>query len=357
MLQFFASAIFPLMFISMFFGMQYYILRRMATIFKFNHHKTHYVYLAATTFILPILVIISGILWTVILQIAYLIAVLYLGTTWLLFNLLVILQLAELAFRIPQKFLKALTVSGVIILTAYALVHSLQITIKTVEIASPEIKHETKIAHLTDLHLGLVHGKGFLAKVVEKTNALNPDIVVITGDLIDSEIITIETLRGLNDLKAPTYFVIGNHEIYANLENILAMLKETKVKVLLDEKVLIDDIELIGLKNADYHEEVLAENILKGISAAEGVFTVLLSHQPMPLIYDENINLQLAGHTHGGQIFPFNFFVRLFYSPTKGLHQEGNQYLYVSQGTGTWGPPMRFGSQNEIALITLKPAQ
>ncbi|MHC4721502.1 MAG: metallophosphoesterase, partial [Planctomycetota bacterium] len=199
--------------------------------------------------------------------------------------------------------------------------------------------------------------------------------VVITGDLVDSHHrLDSAALARLNDLAAPVFFVLGNHERYAGMANVLALLKGTKVRTLRNESVTLDGLQIIGIDD----ENDVADR-LKHIEIDPAKFAVLLYHRPEGLeaaskagidlmlsghthrpegleaASKAGIDLMLSGHTHNGQIFPFNFYLRQLFPYVKGLYRHENLHLYVSTGTGTWGPRMRLGSKSEIILLKLHP--
>ncbi len=221
-----------------------------------------------------------------------------------------------------------------------------------------------RIAQLTDLHIGPTLGKGWLQDVVARTNAQNPDLIVITGDLVDG---SVETLRNdtapLADLKAQhgVFFVTGNHEYYSGADAWIAELGRLGIRVLRNEHVPIggeDGFDLAGVDDwnskrfGNGHGPDL-ERALAGRDSSREL--VLLAHQPKQ-IHDaaaKGVGLQISGHTHGGQIFPWNLFVRLDQPYVSGLDRHLDTMIYVSRGTGFWGPPMRVGAPSEIALLEL----
>ena len=179
-------------------------------------------------------------------------------------------------------------------------------------------------------------------------------VVVMTGDIFDSsripeeEVITI-----LNRLAAPVFFVMGNHERYGRGEKVTKLLAKTKVKILRNEKISFKGIEIIGIDDTG-SDEAVAEKLSK-IEISESGYSVLLHHRPTGIeaAVKAGIDLMVCGHTHNGQIFPFNYIVGLFHGHMKGLYRYGDFHLYVSPGTGTWGPRMRLGSKSEIVLFEL----
>lgn len=217
-----------------------------------------------------------------------------------------------------------------------------------------------KIVQLSDVHLGLANKADFMEKVAKQVNAQNPEMVVITGDLFDgmdenlemfvSSIDAIETTRGI-------YFVTGNHETYVGLEKVFEALSKTKVKVLRDEVVDVSGLKLIGL---DFPQRDQKRNIVEILEKLKDEYfgnpNVLLYHSPDQInqIKNMGINLELCGHTHKGQIFPFGFLTKIiFHGFDYGLFTQGDYNLYTNPGTGTWGPAMRTEGRSEIVVLTL----
>jgi predicted MPP superfamily phosphohydrolase len=219
-----------------------------------------------------------------------------------------------------------------------------------------------KIIQISDVHLGHIYRKDFLEKVVETINQENSELVVITGDLFDGMDGSLEELATpLGKIKAPRgiLFVNGNHETYLGVEktkNILNALGN--VKILDDSMMTIEGLQFIGV---GYPEREGKKNIQEVIASQKEFdnqkSSVLLFHSPSDIQAAKvsGISLQLSGHTHRGQIFPFNLVTHLMYKGyDTGFFQEGDFSLYVTTGTGTWGPAMRTGNQPEIVVINLK---
>ncbi len=225
-----------------------------------------------------------------------------------------------------------------------------------------------RIVQLTDLHLGLTLGREFAGKVVGMTRDLGADMVVITGDLVDG---STELLRDevapLAGLSAPhgVFFVTGNHEYYSGAEEWLPELTRLGMRVLRNERVRIERgggaFELAGIDDhnargmAPGHGPDLGKALAGRDPEAE---VVVLAHQPRAVVEASamDVGLVLSGHTHGGQLWPWNHLVRLQQPYVEGLHRHGRTrtQVYVSQGTGFWGPPMRLGTRNEITEIILR---
>jgi len=230
-------------------------------------------------------------------------------------------------------------------------VNALFIRTKQVQIDHKRLKKPVRIAQLSDLHLGSVHGPCYLKKVVAKTNALKPDIVLITGDIADGPFqYSKEWFDPLNDIKAPVYFSPGNHDHYAGLDKVLKILEGTKVRPLVNEKVALGELEIIGVDYSWGGEDL--EGKLTSLKPNPDKYTILMAHGPagFDIAKNHNVDLQLSGHTHGGQFFPFTFFSRIFLKRRLGLYKEKDSTLFITSGTGTWGPPVRVGTNNEIAL-------
>lgn len=224
----------------------------------------------------------------------------------------------------------------------------------------------TTIVQLTDVHVGSTIQRGFIERVVRETNALQPDVIAITGDLVDGSVEQLAAhVAPLAALRARhgVFFVTGNHEYYSGAEAWCAELERLGIRVLRNEHVRIGEgaqsFDLAGVD--DYSARRFGRGHGADLARAlrgrdESRELVLLAHQPRQIFEADRlgVGLQLSGHTHGGQIFPWNLFVRLQQPVVSGLHRFGRALIYVSNGTGYWGPPMRLGAPAEITLLTLK---
>jgi predicted MPP superfamily phosphohydrolase len=246
------------------------------------------------------------------------------------------------------------------------------IAVKRVEIALarlPKAHDGLRIVQVTDVHVGSTIGRPFVEDVVRRANALEPDVVAITGDLVDGRVADLgEAVAPLAGLRARhgVFFVTGNHEYFSGAEPWLAELTRLGVRVLSNERVSIgegaDGFDLAGVEDnsAERYGGVPAaqamERALGGRDPSREV--VLLAHQPRTFAdaVRFGVGLQLSGHTHGGQVWPFGFLVRLSQPFLAGLHRRADSQIYVSRGTGYWGPPMRLGSPAEITEVILRRA-
>jgi predicted MPP superfamily phosphohydrolase len=221
-----------------------------------------------------------------------------------------------------------------------------------------------RIVQLSDVHVGPMLRRDFVGAIVAQTNALSPDLVAITGDLVDGSVADLAPeVAPLRELRAPhgVRFVTGNHELFSGADAWCAHLETLGVDVLRNRHVTItrgeDALVIAGIDDA--HSERFGGRsdlgaALEGRDPAHPV--VLLAHQPRGVedAAQRGVALQLSGHTHGGQMQPFGALVRVEQPYLRGLHQIGPTQLFVSQGTGTWGPPLRVGTRSEIAEITLR---
>jgi predicted MPP superfamily phosphohydrolase len=230
---------------------------------------------------------------------------------------------------------------------------------------SPE-KNGYRIAQITDLHVGPTIGASYVRTVVSEVMALKPDLIVITGDLVDGTVKELSPLMGdLKELHAKdgVFFITGNHEYYTgDVPGWYAWLRSAGITPLENERVSLGGpkgFELAGLPDLaarQFGGEPDLDKTLAGRDEAKAF--VLLAHQPVTFLeaQQKGVDLQLSGHTHGGQLFPFNYLVRLAQPYIAGLYQKGDSQLYVSCGTGYWGPPMRLGAPSEITQIELVSA-
>lgn len=222
-----------------------------------------------------------------------------------------------------------------------------------------------RIAQITDVHIGPTIKQRYLQAVVASVNRLRPDLVAITGDLVDGSVAELRThVAPLAQLEARhgCFFVTGNHEYYSGVRPWLRELEGLGIRVLLNQHVVIEhggaQLVVAGVPDDsagrfDAAHRPDARAALRGAPADAP--KVLLAHQPRSAALAEHagFDLQLSGHTHGGQFLPWNFFVRLQQPYTAGLHRHGAMWLYVSRGTGYWGPPKRLGAPSEITEIQL----
>ena len=211
---------------------------------------------------------------------------------------------------------------------------------------------------VTDLHLGNINARGFSRRIAEIARRLDPSVIFLAGDLYDGSKTEPARVAGpLFELSPPLglYFCGGNHEDFGDADEYTATIKEGGIRVLHNERVFVDGLQVIGVSYADSTYPVHLRTFLGGLHLAGGPASILLNHVPhrLPIVEQMGVNLQLSGHTHGGQMFPFTVFTRWIYGKfTYGLQRFGNLQVLTSSGAGTWGPPMRVGTDPEVVLIT-----
>jgi len=264
-----------------------------------------------------------------------------------------------------KKGLDISAISVVIATNAKAMDNARDIELEVVDVKINNLKQPYSIVQLSDIHIGGLIDKDFIKSLVDKVNILNPDVIVITGDLVDTKLdfakAALDELRSLKS-KFGTYFIVGNHEYFHGVQPIIDYVNSLGIKTLENENVYIGAkdtgfylcgvYDRFGNRYGSYKPD-----IKKALENTNNHPTVLLAHQPKfidELESTKGIDLILCGHTHGGQIFPFNFLVKLQQPYVRDLntHNEFTQ-VYVNKGTGFWGPPMRLGASSEITFLKL----
>ena len=240
--------------------------------------------------------------------------------------------------------------------------------VKHVEVPLPGLSpdlHGFTIAQISDVHVGPTIKRDFVEAIVERVNRLEADMVAITGDLVDGSVRELamhtEPLGRLRS-RHGTYIVTGNHEYYSGAQGWIREFRRLGARVLLNEHVILERagalIAVAGVTDYsahhfDQHHRSDPHRAIAG--APDDALRILLAHQPRSAHHaaQAGFDLQLSGHTHGGQFWPWNFFVPLQQPFTAGLKRLGTLWIYINRGTGYWGPPMRFGIPSEITLIRL----
>jgi hypothetical protein len=309
----------------------------------------------------------------------------YIGYTWmgllfLLFMASFTLDIWRFLVYVTEGLLKAnlgvlkvsagqaffLPLLAAVLVAGYGIFEAMNIRTETLVLKSPKIKRSIRIAQISDVHLGLLVREPRLSRILEKVTAACPDIFVSTGDLVDGQT---DSLNGvgnlLREIKAPLgkFAVTGNHEFYAGLDRSLEFMKQAGFQVLRGEATSVgglitiagvDDPVVIG---AGRTGGVREKEVFSGL--ARDTFTLFLKHRPD---VDKSavglFDLQLSGHAHKGQIFPFTLIVRFVFPQIAGLYDlSSGSLLYVSRGSGTWGPPIRFLAPPEVTIFDLLPEE
>jgi hypothetical protein len=264
---------------------------------------------------------------------------------------------AQHAFFVPLVFAVSIAVYGFFEANQIRTEH---IVIRTSKL--PEGLKRFRIAQISDVHLGLIVGARKLRNILKEAENADPDILVSTGDLVDAEICGAKKFADLLSKITPKYGkfgITGNHEFYAGLAQSLGCAEKAGITMLRGKSLPIDG--LINIAGVDDpaarlfdHSAPVSEKALLS-SLPKGLFTLLLKHRPAVSKESHGLfDLQLSGHTHKGQIFPFSLITKLYYPVDAGLKELADgSHLYVSRGSGTWGPPIRFLSPPEVTVIDL----
>jgi predicted MPP superfamily phosphohydrolase len=308
----------------------------------------------------------------------------YIGYTWMgllflfvsvslvvdLYRFIVYLSGFILKIDFPQitlsnknSFLAILILSALIVIYGYVEARNIRtekVVIKTSKI--PEEIGRLKIVQISDVHLGLIVGEERLKRILKEVKLANPDILVSTGDLVDGQIDNLHRLAKLLKEINPRFgkfAITGNHEFYAGLSRALNFTEKAGFKILRGERLTVAGvINIAGVddpagKTQSLYKDIPERELLSGLPHKK--FTILLKHRP---VVDKCalglFDLQLSGHAHKGQIFPFSLITKLYYPADSGcLNLVDNFYMYVNRGAGTWGPPIRFLSPPEVTVVEL----
>ncbi len=289
-----------------------------------------------------------------------------LGVFSLLLVLVALSDVIRVALFLASATLPARTASFGILAAAAALS-----IIGLVQARCPRVKHVHvpidglpeeldgyRIVQWSDVHVGSTIQRRFVQSLVERTNALNADAIAITGDLVDGYVDDlrdqVQPLAGLH-ARDGVFYVTGNHEYYWRAGEWIEELQRLGLVFLKNEHRLVRPGLVIAGVTDPVGRDTHKQNPAAALSGAPDGVKVLLSHRPQtaPIADKLGVDLQLSGHTHGGQFFPFNLVIRRFQPIVAGLHRVGRTWLYVSRGTGYWGPPSRLGVHGEITVIEL----
>ena len=366
--------IFLLIFLSIYGGMNFYAFVRAKSIFHFS---------GMTQFIITIFLVLL-ILAPIIIKLVEKLhletaarSIAYLGYLWMafiflfcFFNLTFDIARYGLKFfyqnagSLPMKnFFFSLSVLLAVSSVIYGFFDAKKIRIQKLEIhTSKRLPQDgrIRIVQISDVHVGLIIRGKRLENILDRVDEFKPDILVSTGDLLDGELdnVTPEAVKFAQiTAKYGKFAVTGNHEYYAGIKKSLEFTKKAGFEVLQDEVREVADINLVGLNDETgrkfkrVDDKELFHRLMPG--NVNNQFTLLLRHQPY-VNHDNHFDLQLSGHTHGGQIFPFMFFTRLMFPKNYGYYKlEADKAVYVSKGAGTWGPPVRFLAPPEITVIEI----
>jgi uncharacterized protein len=338
-----------------FLALNYVVFMGMAALLNIPTGTGFYILMILVALFYPASALIERTVSNIFTRSLYTISSAWLGIALFIIYFMVLYVILSFFFKISPLTAGITIVILTGILSTYSIMNSLFLDINKIEISASGLKDDLRIVQLSDIHIGSIRNSGYMEKIVDETNMLNPQVVLVTGDMVDgSAKLHTETFKAINKIKVPVFFVTGNHEIYEGLDEVYRVLDTTKIRILKNEMVELGELQIIGVEYSfgkDYLKKTLSE-----IKFQKDKPSVLMYHLPTELkaANEAGIDLQLSGHTHNGQIYPFNLLVKLMFPYLNGLYEYNGTHLYVSAGTGTWGPPMRLGSRCEITLIKLK---
>jgi len=365
--------LFLLTFLCLYGGINFYFFCRARTILQFSG------FLQGVLLILIILLILAPVIVRTLEslryeQLARLFACagyIWMAFIFLFFFLSVSLELIRIIHKlvVPETgtlTLKAVTFGLAVFLAAglvvYGYLDAQRIRVRNLQITTDQVlpgDGKFRIVQISDVHVGIIIRNSRLNPLLERIREARPDMLISTGDLLDGELDNImEDAARFAGIKTPygKFAILGNHEYYAGLKQSIAFTEAAGFRLLRDDAIQAAGITIFGEDDMTSRRAGLSkkgEEFKKALAEKREGFVLLLKHQPY-IDREANFNLQLSGHTHGGQLFPFGIVTRLYFPKNYGLHELAqNKLLYVSRGAGTWGPPVRVFAPPEITIIDL----
>ena len=277
----------------------------------------------------------------------------YFGWSTVLLPITVVGAIASI--WLPAQIVAAAMLVVWLVLGVMGVIAATRIAERSLTFAHALLDRPYRLVQLSDVHVGS-RSSTFLRRAIEQALSHRPDALLLTGDLIDSSAVRPQDMSALGEVPCPVYFAIGNHERYIDLEAAMAMVEELGIDLLRNRAATQGQLQIVGIDDADDPDQV-GDN-LPSIELSDDHYRILLYHKPdgWRAARQSGIDLMLAGHTHGGQIWPFNHVVKRRFKHLIGLFSQDDRHLYVSPGTGCWGPVMRLGTRSEMTVIDLVPA-
>ncbi|MFI3262242.1 MAG: metallophosphoesterase [Rikenellaceae bacterium] len=279
-----------------------------------------------------------------------------------------VVDLVGIFVKIQPRTFGLISLGFIALLSIYSLWNASYTRVYNVDITLPNLVEPLRIAHVSDTHFGHFWGATKANKLAELIAKESVDAVVITGDMFDGRVrLSADVIKPFVELGVPVYFSEGNHDGYSGSRDIKNLLEANGVIVLENEKAELKGLQIVGLDyltpdrhTADTfhgaHSRHTMQSVLPTLGIDRNRASILLHHNPVGANYaaENGINLYLAGHTHAGQLFPATLVAKMMFEYNKGLYNyDENMQIYVSQGTGTFGPPMRLGTNSELTIINL----
>ncbi len=359
--------LFMLLFLGILVGSVIYLSKRMNFYFDTGEIKYWYILFAS----LPVIMIAGMAIFSNSTSIAgsliYQLAAVITGFILYFLMIVLLIDIAHLVFKGAAIIygISAFVITSFIVV--FGIIHAFNVKITNMEVSLTGLKKEVRIVHLSDVHIGHFRGEKFLDKIVDLSLSQNPDAIFITGDLFDGRIqLTEKVLEPLNKVKVPIYFVEGNHDGYTGVSTIKEYLRNKKVQVLENEVAFLGGLQIIGLnhmhadsntRNMHANGAKTIEGTLDTMAVDQSYPTILLHHSPEGAKYADKhgIDLYLSGHTHGGQLFPVTLLNEVLFPYNRGMNSYNDLKVFVSEGVGTFGPPLRIGTKSEVVVMDLVP--
>ncbi len=348
----------------------FYLSRRVAWAFSLNFWWTFIVTtLVMAFFMVSMMVIMRMNLTSTLSHVINNISTIGLGVFAFAVFVVIGMDLVQLFVKMPPKVFGLIASGLTVAISGYALYNASNIRTYYQDIDLPNLEQPVRLAQLSDIHIGHFWGKGTVDRLVSIVEREGVDGVVITGDMFDGRVeLNEEVIEPFSRLSVPIYFIEGNHDGYSGARDIKSLLTRSGIKVLSNEVAELKGLQIVGLNYlmADnetvntFHAppaDITIKEILPKLNVDRSRASVMLHHNPIGVNYaaDNGINLYLAGHTHAGQMFPATLVAKLMFPFNKGLYRYSDTtQIYVSQGSGTFGPPMRLGTHSEVTILNLR---
>jgi len=365
--------LFLLTFLALYGGINFYFFFRVQSILHFSGvFQVLFLVFIVLMILAPVLVrVIESFHWEQTARVVAYVGYVWMAFVFMFFFLSISLELIRVIHKlmVPSAgttLLKTLTfgVSSflAVVLVVYGYVDAQCIRVKHLEVATDKslpAGEKIRIVQISDVHVGIIIGEKRLTPLLDKIREAHPDILICSGDLLDGELDNIMKNSRLFASLSPRYgkfAILGNHEYYAGIDRSLEFIKAAGFELLRDDMAQAAGITIFGaddITGRRFAGPDKRDGFKKALAEKRDGFVLLLKHQPQ-VDKDANFDLMLSGHTHGGQLLPFRLIVHLFFPRDYGAYQlDGNRLLYVSRGTGTWGPPVRIFAAPEITVIDL----
>lgn len=282
--------------------------------------------------------------------------------------IMLLLDGVNLFIKIEPRIYGLAAIVIVTFISIYSLWNAANTKVYHTDISLPNLVEPLRIAHISDTHFGHFWGEKKANRLADLVKNEDVDAVVITGDMFDGRVrLNSDVVKPFTKLGVPVYFSEGNHDGYSGSRDIKNLLQENGITVLENEKAEFKGLQIVGLdyllpdsRSVDSfhgaHGSLTMQSVLPKLNIDPNRASVLLHHNPVGAEYaaENGINLYLAGHTHAGQLFPATLVAKMMFEYNKGLYRyNDNMQIYVSQGSGTFGPPMRLGTDSELTIINL----